>query len=59
MAKPNKGWGNVLLGFGLLTVASGIYLIFQQDYVIGCSGSVVGVFLIYQRSWNINDQKGE
>ena len=37
----------VFLGFAILTIISGIYLIYMQDYLIGISGSIVGVFLVY------------
>lgn len=48
MAKTNTSTGKLFLAFGILTVISGIYLIFQKDYVIGISGSIVGAMIVYQ-----------
>ena len=42
----------VFLGFAILTIISGIYLIYMQDYLIGISGFFVGILLLY-----LNKQK--
>ena len=47
MENTDTVWGKLFIGFGILTVISGIYLIFQKDYLIGISGSITGFFLIY------------
>ncbi len=59
MQNTNTGWDKLFLGFGILTVISGIYLIFQKDYVIGISGSFVGVSLVYQFMKQIKDKRSE
>ena len=45
MRKTN--WDKFFLAFAILAVISGIYLIVQKDYLIGISGSITGLFLIY------------
>lgn len=47
MKKTYTAWEKLFLGFGILTIVSGIYLIFQKDYVAGISGSLVGILLIF------------
>ena len=47
MAKKDTVWGKIFLGFGILTAISGLFLIFQQDYVGGVCGAIVGVLLIF------------
>ena len=42
-----NNWDKFFLGFFIVTVISGIYLIFQKDYISGISGSIVGVFLVF------------
>lgn len=37
----------LFLGFGVITVISGIVLILEQQYVIGVSGSIVGAGLVF------------
>lgn len=48
MAEPKKIWGKLFLGFGALTIISGIYLVVQGDYVVGISGALVGALIIFQ-----------
>jgi len=48
----NTRWDNFFLGFFIVTVISGIYLIFQKDYVVGIGGTITGVFLIYLQRVN-------
>jgi len=57
MANTNTGWDKFFFGFAVLTVISGIYLIFQKDYVIGVSGSITGLFLIYLQKMNATKEK--
>lgn len=47
----NKVW----IGFGVITIISGIFLIFSGDYLIGFSGSSVGILLIYQNMMVMKD----
>lgn len=53
--RSNKLW----IGFGIITILSGIYLIFSGDYLIGFSGSSVGVLLIYQNMMVIKNHNNE
>ena len=43
----NTNWDKFFLGIGILTVLSGLYLIFEGEYFLGASGSITGLFLIY------------
>ena len=47
------------LGFGIIALISGIYLIIQQDYVIGISGSIVGAGLALQNMKAIRNRNSE
>jgi len=49
----------LLLAFGIITILSGIYLILEEDYVIGISGSIVGAWLTYQNWTKLNKEKKE
>ena len=53
----NTNWDKFFFGFFVLTVISGIYLIFQKDYVSGISGSITGLFLIYLQKINKTKEK--
>ena len=46
MASKGNLWVKIWIGFGVITILSGIYLAVQGDYLIGISGSAVGVWLI-------------
>jgi len=56
MAKANKHTPKLFLGFGIITVISGIALAFQEQYVIGIPGALVGVWLIYQNARQLNQR---
>lgn len=43
----SNDWEKFSVAFGIVTLLSGIYLIFQQDYLIGICGSITGLFLIF------------
>lgn len=45
------------IGFAIITVVSGIYLITQGDYVIGIGGSITGLFLLYMQNTNNTENK--
>jgi len=47
MSSKDSNWSKFFLGFAVVTVLSGIYLIFQKDYFIGISGAITGAFLLY------------
>ncbi len=48
MADKDLIWSRVFFGFGILTVISGVFLIYEQDYLIGFSGSAVGLMITSQ-----------
>ena len=43
----NTTWMNFLFGLGILSVISGIYFIFQKNYIDGSCGILVGAFIVY------------
>jgi hypothetical protein len=57
----NKGilWVRIWIGFGFITILSGIYLAVQGDYLIGISGSLVGVWLIAMNVKHLNSSDKE
>ncbi len=59
MENTNTTSDKIFLGFGILTILSGLYLIVQEDYLIGISGSVVGVWLFLQNWKKIKDKHSE
>lgn len=48
MEKSKKNWEKLFLGVGIITVVSGIFLIVEGNYLIGTSGSIVGIWLVFQ-----------
>lgn len=52
MENSNKGWDNFFFGFAIVTIISGICLIYLQDYVSGIGGAITGMFLIYLQKMN-------
>jgi len=50
----NSYWSKLFFSFAIITIISGIYLIFQRDYVVGISGTITGIFLIYLQKTNKN-----
>lgn len=59
MENTNNRSNKIWIGFGVITILSGIYLIFSGDYLIGFSGSSVGVLLIYQNMMVIKNGSNE
>jgi len=49
-------WDKFFFGFFVVTVLSGLYLIYAKDYLAGISGTIVGLFLIYQQRLNKKTQ---
>ena len=45
MEKSNTVWDYIFLGFGIITIISGAFLVLDYQYLIGISGSIVGVWL--------------
>ena len=41
----------MFLGLGVITIISGILLVFQHQYLIGVPGSIIGVWLVIS-NWN-------
>lgn len=52
MTKSGTQWANFFIGFAIVTIISGIYLIIQKDYVIGVGGTLTGLFLLYLNHTN-------
>jgi len=50
MENSKAFWDKVFIGFGIVTIISGIYLIVQEDYLIGISGTMVGIWLTFLNS---------
>ena len=48
----NTSWEKVFLGFFVVTVICGIYLIVRKDFVAGIGGTITGLFLIYLQRMN-------
>jgi hypothetical protein len=46
ISKENK----LFLAFGVITILSGLYLLFQGNYLIGASGTCVGFLIVYQNT---------
>jgi len=59
MEKPNTNSDKLFLGFGILTIISGIALIFEEQYLIGISGSIVGLGLALQNFKKIKNNNIE
>ena len=57
MKNASTNWDKIFIGFGILTIVSGIYLITQKDYLIGISGSFVGIGLVAMNIAKLKNQK--
>ena len=51
-------WQKATIGFGIITILSGLYLTFTGDYLIGISGACVGLLLIYMNKNNPTQNHG-
>lgn len=49
----------IFLGFGILALISGILLIFEKQYLLGISGSIVGAGLALQNIKKLRDKNSE
>ena len=49
----------LFLGFGILTVLSGLYFIVQQEYLQGICGASVGVLLLVQNREQTKEEDKE
>jgi len=58
MVDTNTGWGKLLLGYGIIAIVSGIYFIYQKNYLqgINCFGSFYCLILI-QKMYKAKDKK--
>ena len=59
MANTYEGWDKFFIGFGIVTIVSGILLIVQKDYLMGLSGTVVGIWLTLTNMKKIQEKKSE
>ncbi|NEQ49141.1 MAG: hypothetical protein F6K11_03275 [Leptolyngbya sp. SIO3F4] len=57
MTKKEKTTTRLFAAFGVLTIVSGVYLATQGDYVVGISGSCVGIFLLFLNGKKFNEKK--
>jgi len=57
MANISGGAEKLFLGIGIITVLSGILLIFEENYVVGVSGSIVGLGLVIQNIKRLREKK--
>ena len=46
MENTNAVWDKIFIGLGIITVISGVLLVFQNQPLIGIPGSIVGVWLV-------------
>ena len=46
MENSNAVWDKIFIGFGILTIISGVFLVLQNQLLIGIPGSIVGVWLV-------------
>lgn len=59
MGTTHKNQSKLFIGFGIITVISGIALIIQGQPVIGIPGSIIGAWLILQNVQQLRKGKGE
>ena len=59
MKNTNTIFEKAFIGFGIVTIISGIFLIIQQQYLIGISGSIVGIWLILLKMNKLKDSNKE
>jgi len=59
MENTGTGWVRFFLGFGILTIISGIYLILQKDYIVGIAGSVVGIFIVFLNTNQLKEKNSK
>ena len=57
MENSKADWSKFFFGLAIVTILSGIYLIFIQDYVAGIGGSITGLFLIYLQKMNVTKEE--
>ncbi|MEO1261388.1 MAG: hypothetical protein AAFZ15_21465 [Bacteroidota bacterium] len=59
MENVKKGSEKIFIGFGIITIISGIALIFQKQLLIGIAGSVVGIWLVWQNWKQLKEKKSK
>ncbi len=47
------------IGFGFITIISGVLLVIQKDYLMGISGFFVGLLVTYQSFQNSKKKNNE
>lgn len=57
MANISGGSEKLFLGLGVITVLSGILLIFEENYIVGFSGAIVGLGLVFQNIKQLREKK--
>lgn len=59
MANISGRFEKSFIVLGVITVLSGIFLIFEENYVVGVSGSIVGLGLVFQNIKQLREKKDE
>lgn len=59
MEKAGNGSKKLWIGFGIITIISGIGLILSNQYVIGIPGAIVGVWLVLQNAKQLKAENSE
>lgn len=59
MENTNTNSKKLWIGFGIITIISGVILAIQGQYMIGIPGSIVGVWLVLQNMKQIKGKNSE
>lgn len=59
MENTNTNAEKLWIGFGIITIISGVILAFQSQYIIGIPGSIVGVWLVLQNMKQIKNKNSK
>ena len=59
MENMNTVWDKVFIGFGIITIISGVMLVLQDQLLVGIAGSIVGVWLVITNMKKIKGKNRE
>lgn len=59
MENTKTGSEKLWIGFGIITIISGVILALQNQYLIGIPGSIVGIWLVLQNMKQIKDKNSQ
>ncbi len=57
MKTTNTFWDKAFIGFGIVTIASGVLLAIQDQFLIGIPGSIVGIWLVVANMKKIKEKR--